>query len=394
MTSVSQFACGALAALLAAPTLPGTLTLALLTGAGLLPARRPRAAPARGTIAVVVPAHNESAGIARTVRTLRQAAAADGDCKIVVVADQCTDDTAALARRAGARVIERPPGGKRGKGHALDFAFRTLDDERLRFFLVIDADSVIEAGYLDAVRRQFGDGAMALQTRYLVLDAGASWRTRLMELALSGFNVLRPRGRSRLGCSAGLLGNGFGLRREVLNSLPYLAGSVVEDLEYHLVLARHGVRVDFVDAAVVRAEMPADGAAAASQRARWEGGRLRMLRQHGPVLLRALLQGRAHAAEPLADLLLLPLAWHVLLLATLAALPLDWARTAGVGGLSVVLAHVLAAAWVGRLSWRHLSALLCIPAYIGWKLLLLPRILRNSGSHQHWVRTARKGEQP
>jgi cellulose synthase/poly-beta-1,6-N-acetylglucosamine synthase-like glycosyltransferase len=381
------------ALLLALLTLPGTLTLLLLTLAGLLPQRRPAAA-APGRIALLVPAHDEAAGIGRTLANLRAEARRDGHCSVLVVADNCSDATAAVARRCGARVLERHAPQQRGKGYALDYAFRLLLAEDFAFFIVVDADSVVADGFLAAMRRGFGGGAAALQARYTVLNGGRDWRTALMEVALCGFNVLRPRGRHRLGLSAGLLGNGFGLRRAVLERVPYGASSVVEDLEYHLALVWHGLPVAFVDQALVRAEMPGAGAGARSQRARWEGGRLRLLRSHAPGLLRDVLSGRLRALEPLSDLLLAPLSWQLLALCALLVLAQGWTLALALAGLLTVLLHVLAAAWVGRLAPRQLLVLAMVPVYLLWKLRLLPAILAASARRHAWVRTRRDGGAP
>ncbi len=376
---------------LAALTLPGTLWLAVLTLAGLCPPARARALPARGRIAVVVPAHNEELRLPRTLASLHAEALRDGDAAVVVVADNCSDATADVAQRLGARVLARNDASKRGKGYALDFAFRALLAEDFRYFVVVDADSTLDAGFLHALRCHFAAGADAIQARYTVLNAGDSLRTRFMELALAAFNVLRPRGRSVMGFSAGLLGNGFALRREVLQSLPYAAGSIVEDLEYHLVLVFHGVAVTFADDASVRGEMPCAGAGVRQQRVRWEGGRLRMLLEHAPGLASDLFRGHPRAAEPLLDLLLLPLAYHVALVGALALLPFDWARVVGGAGIVVIALHVVAAAIVGRLPLSRLLVLGCAPFYIVWKLCLLPATLAAAARDHPWVRTARDG---
>jgi cellulose synthase/poly-beta-1,6-N-acetylglucosamine synthase-like glycosyltransferase len=375
---------------LAVLTLPGTVWLAVLALAGLLPPARPRVAPAAGRIALVVPAHNEESRLPRTLASLLAECRRDGDTQIVVVADNCTDGTAAVARDHGARVLVRVDPAKRGKGYALDHAFSQLLGEEFRHFVVVDADSELDAGFLDAIRRHFAAGADVVQARYTVLNAGDSLRTRFMELALAAFNVLRPRGRAALGFSAGLLGNGFALRREVLQALPYAAGSIVEDLEYHLVLVFHGATVAFADEARVRGEMPASGAGVRQQRLRWEGGRLRMLLEHAPGLASDLLRGRGRAAEPLLDLLLPPLAYQAALLGALALLPLDWARLAGLAGLAVLALHVLAATIVCRLPASRLLLLACAPLYVAWKILLLPATVAAAARDHPWVRTARE----
>jgi hypothetical protein len=389
MTTAMDTALMLVGAALAAVTLPGTLWLALLTLAGMLPPPRGRQLPARGRVAFVVPAHNEEARLARTLASLRQECLRDGDAEVVVVADNCTDNTAGLAPDHGARVLVRNDLSRRGKGYALDHAFGQLLREDFRYFVVVDADSEVDAGFLAAMRRHFAAGADVVQGRYTVLNAGDSLRTRFMELALAAFNVLRPRGRTALGFSAGLLGNGFALRREVLEALPYAAGSIVEDLEYHLVLVFHGAAVTFADDARVRGEMPSAGPGVRQQRLRWEGGRLRMLLEHAPGLVGDVLRGRGRAAEPLLDLLLPPLAYHAALVGVLALLPFDWARAIGLAGLAVIALHVVAATIVCRLPPTRLLLLAAAPFYIAWKILLLPATLAAAARDHPWVRTAR-----
>jgi len=374
--------------------LPGTLYLAVLTIAGALPRRAQEASPLAGRLAFVVPAHNEADGIARTIKDLRTEAARDGATDVIVVADNCSDDTAAVADACGARVLERNNPDKRGKGYALHHAFETLSPCGHAAYVVIDADSQVDPGFIAAVRARLGAGALAVQARYMVLNGNETPRTRLAELALAGWNVLRPRGRERLGLSVGLLGNGFALRRSVLDAVPYTAASLVEDFEYHLALLDADIPVRFVDDATVRGEMPASGAASASQHARWEGGRLQMLRCHGARLAARSLRGEGRFVDPLADLLLPPLAYLVaLILGGLVAgllaggsfaIPL-----AATLMLAVIGAHVVSAVPVAGLPWHRLWLLIRIPGYLFWKLLHLGGVLRGARRDAPWVRTAR-----
>ena len=392
-------------------SLPGTLELALLTSGGLLPRRGDAATERRGDgaterrgdaaterrgdaakgqrLAVVVPAHNESSGIARCVRSLLACERGEHSFAVVVVADNCEDDTAEQAAAAGARVLVRNDAERRGKGYALDFAFQTVLAEGFDAALVVDADTIVEPNFIVEFADLFARGADAAQCRYLVANSDASVRTRLMNVALLAFNVLRPRGRDRWGLSAGLLGNGFGLSAETLRAIPYDAVSVVEDLEYHLRLVRAGRRVRFADGTTVRADMPTGGRGARTQRARWEGGRFRMLGQVGPALLRDVAGGRLRLLEPLFELLLMPLAFHVLLLLLALAVPFGPARGYAAAGLGLVLAHILVALRVGGGGWRDLAALASAPFYVAWKLLLIPAMLRTARRDAEWVRTER-----
>lgn len=379
-----------LSLLLVLMVLPGTAYLLLLTLFGSRSVVLPSGSCKQGRLAIVVPAHNESAGIAQTLENLTALAADDGETVVVVVADNCTDDTAAIARRCGARVLERQDLLQRGKGYALDYAFRVLMQENFSAFVVVDADSQASPNFISGLRQHFFHGAMAVQARYTVLNATASARTRMAALALSAFNVLRPRARHAMGLSAGILGNGFALDRQVLERVPYRAASVVEDLEYHLQLVKAGIRVHFADDITIRGEMPTTGRGANTQRARWEGGRLRMLLDHGWLLFAAVLQGQRHLLEPLADLLLPPLAYYVLLLLLLCAMPLVLAQCLGVLGLLVVAVHVLVAARIGGISTRELvSVLLRIPFYLLWKMNRVVSIGLAARRGGDWIRTER-----
>jgi cellulose synthase/poly-beta-1,6-N-acetylglucosamine synthase-like glycosyltransferase len=372
-------------------TLPGTVELLILTIAGSLPARRERNPAIRSIsrIAVVVPAHNEEAGVADTVASLKRCPGAHSRHRIVVVADNCDDHTAQRAQAAGARVIVREERTRRGKGYALEYAFEILLAEDFDALAVVDADSEVAPNFLAEIERVLASGADAVQCRYGVLNPNASMRTRLMNVALLAFNVLRPRGRERLGLSVGILGNGFALTRDTLAAVPYDAHSVVEDLEYHLRLVRAGRAVRFADRTVVRGEMPASGAAASTQRSRWEGGRMRIIREQVGPLIADLGAGRWRMLEPLAELLLAPLAFHaallMLALATPSA-PIRWYASAALGILDF---HVSAAIAVGGGTLADLGALALAPFYIVWKLALAPTIGRAARKETEWIRTAR-----
>jgi cellulose synthase/poly-beta-1,6-N-acetylglucosamine synthase-like glycosyltransferase len=381
-------------------TLPGTAELVLLTAGALRPLRTRAAATSRGArdrsspdaprLAVVVPAHDEEDGIARTVRNLADRAAEVGSCAVVVIADNCIDRTGAVARGAGARVLERDDPERRGKGHALAWAFDRLLREPFDAFVVVDADSVLEPGTLRAMADRLALGVDAVQVPYGVSNPSAGIRARLMRVALLAFNRLRPRGRAGLRLSCGILGNGFALSRATLESVPYTASSIVEDVEYHLRLVRAGRTVEYVAGGQVLADMPVGGRAATQQRTRWEGGRLRMLAEHGPALLRDVAAGRLRLVEPLLDLALAPLALHVLLLALALCSSASAVEVYALAALAVVVVHVVAGVVQGGASARDVGALALAPLYIAWKIAVLPATLRQARRDSRWVRTTRE----
>jgi cellulose synthase/poly-beta-1,6-N-acetylglucosamine synthase-like glycosyltransferase len=374
---------------LAVATLPLLVELLVLSVAALLPSRidhpEPQSEPM--PITVVIPAHNEEVLIARCVHSVLKTA--DAATEVLVVAHNCRDATVAQAETAGANLVLLNDPTQTGKGAALNHGFTAALARGAQAVVVIDADSVVDPGLITAVRQRLQAGARALQCRYEARNCDDNQWTNLMALALCGVNVVRPRGRARLGLSAGILGNGFALHRDVLAHVPYDAQSVVEDLEYHLKLIVAGVRVEFVDSVAVRGEMPVSTTGARTQRARWEGGRLGMMRRWTPRLLMGVLRGQLRYVEPVLDLMGLPIASAVILLVIAASLPVLWVRLYVAGAFAVLLLHITAAALSGRGFWATVKALSIAPSYVLWKLSRLPEIWRASRSTAAWVRTDR-----
>lgn len=384
---------GAASVVLAAATAPLLIELLTLTVGSLLPNRikgpaiQHSAAPL--ALAVVVPAHNEALLVERCVHSLRADLPADDISSVLVIAHNCQDATAAVAAAAGAEVLVLNDDGSEGKGAALRAGFAHAAVRGAQVVAVVDADSVVDPGFSAAIANAIGTGAEAFQARYVVRNGEGDARTRLTALGFLGFNVIRPRGRSRLGLSAGIFGNGFGMRSSILERVPYEASSLVEDLEYHLRLVQAGIKVTFLDDATVSSEMPSTAAAVSSQRARWEGGRSRMARVWLPRLIVPLVGGRLRLLEPMLELASLPLANEVLLLAISLLLPVPWLRIYSMGAFAILFGHVTCAAAEGTSGRIAIKTLLSVPGYILWKLRMLPRILASSRRNAAWVRTAR-----
>jgi cellulose synthase/poly-beta-1,6-N-acetylglucosamine synthase-like glycosyltransferase len=366
------------------------LYLLIVTFAALAPRRAAPSATAR-KIAVLIPAHNEALLIADTVADLFRQDYPSDRFVVLVIADNCTDATAALARAQGARVVERQ--ANPGKGQALHEALTLLLEEDWGAFLVVDADSRLHRQTLAALDRELAHGAKAIQIRYGVLNPTDSLRTRAMELSTASFNALRPRGRCALGLSAGITGNGFCLSRAVVQQVPYLAHSIVEDIEYHLLLLRAGVRVRFLDQVWVKAQMPVGARAAQAQRVRWERGRISTIRNYAPGLWRDWLRGHRQAFDGLIDVLMPPVS--LIFIALLPALLLGTRTQIGiaVAGLLILCVHYVVAAWrYGSLASLVLVCLY-VPWYVAWKTYVVIGSLVTQ-RRLAWVRTDRDKSPP
>ncbi|MBJ6760824.1 glycosyltransferase [Myxococcaceae bacterium JPH2] len=385
------------------PVAAGCGYLLLLTVlSGRRPAPVPPAPPVR-RFDIVIPAHNEELGIARTVANLSSVDYPPLLRRILVVADNCSDATAQKAREAGATVLERQDTEKRGKGYALAHAFeRSQRDGVADAVVVVDADTVVTPNLLHAFSRRLEDGAHAVQAHYGVMNPTASWRTRLMTIALGMFHRVRSQGRERMGVSCGLRGNGMCFTHAVLKQVPHDAFSVVEDLEYGIRLGRAGHRVHYAWEAEVLGEMVSAEKQSRSQRQRWEGGRKQMRKLHGwPLLNDSLQQGSRLLFDLAMDVLVPPLSQLVLAMvggAVLAA-GLVWlsggtaVAASGVAafGLFSLTAYVLRGWWVSGVGPRGLLDLAWAPVYVVWKVGLM---LRGAGAEKRgeWVRTTREAE--
>ena len=345
---------------------------------------------------LIVPAHNEAAAIEAVVANLLQLDWPDDGYRVMVVADNCSDTTATLARAAGAEVLERHDTENRGKGYALEYAFQESQAKGWAdAVVVVDADSEVSANMLEAFATRIEHGAQVIQAHYGVLNPDDSWRTRLMAIALAAFHQVRSRARERLKLSCGIRGNGWCATHAVLREVPYSAYSLAEDIEFgiHLGLAKH--RVHYADEVQVAGMMVSGEQASRSQRQRWEGGRWELLRQKLLPLLRASFRPGGTVCLDLAlDLLVPPLSYVFInivifiLVANIVALieptTKTWLWLGAFCGISLVM-YVLRGWQLSGVGLRGLVDLVRAPFFVLWKVLLM---LRKRGPE--WIRTERE----
>ncbi|WP_293002969.1 glycosyltransferase family 2 protein [Nevskia sp.] len=346
---------------------------------------------------VIVPAHNESAVIERTVASLLKLDWPRDRFRPIVVADNCSDDTAALARAAGATVLERFNTELRGKGYALDHAFSASRREGWAdAVVIIDADAEVSPNTLEAFACRIERGAQAVQVHYGILNPMASWRTRLLTIAKASFHIVRSRARERLGLSCGIRGNGWCVTHRLLVEVPYKAFSLTEDLEYGITLGLAGHRVHYADEAHSDADMVTSSATAGKQRQRWEDGRFALIREKTGTVLKAAIARRSKVCLDLAcDLLVLPLSYVALNAVALTVLAIVglWLAPAlgtvwlwlGLGCTVSIVLYVLRGWQLSGLGRQGLIDLARAPFFIAWKVVLMLR-RRDSG----WVRTDRE----
>ncbi len=393
MTVAAAFL-GALAVLLMLPS--SLLLVQTLMAAAPLGARE-TAAGRRPRVAVLMPAHNEALLIAESIASVKQQLKS-GD-RLLIVADNCTDDTARIAAQHGAEVFERTDSERRGKGFALYFGIRQLAKQAPEVVVVVDADCTLGDGALETLARMAALEQRPVQALDLMrAPEGAGPLTRLAEFAWVVKNQVRPLGYQRLGLPCHLMGTGMAFPWLVVEFASLASGNIVEDLTLGLELARGGYSPRFCPEALVTSCFPRDSGVA-EQRTRWEHGHLAAILQRGAKLVgAAIVSGDIQLLALALDLCVPPLALLALLLAVLLTVSLLFFAVSQIAWPAIIAASACAAfATAVLVAWwqfgRHivsLGSLTCAAAYAVRKIPLYMRFITRR--QVHWVRSRRKGE--
>ncbi len=376
--------------------------LAVLAAAALIPRRSTSrdGTPSAGRIAFVIPAHNEETLIATTLRKIRESRHPADLIEVFVIADNCSDRTAAIAREFGAVVGERKGFEEgRGKPFALRW-FLARYGERLEGFdavALIDADTEIDPDFPAAILRALTDPEVdVVQGYHGTSNVDASWRAAITEVALTVSHHVRPLGRNRIGSTCGLKGNGMAFRPGVLLENGWPAKALIEDLEITILLMERGIRVRYAPDARVYAEMASGREGATTQRLRWEGGRVELIRNYSGRLFRLLFtRHRWQALESAFDLITPPFVAYfgglclLFLLNLFAGHPA--ATGAAAGAVLLLLAMTVQGLITRRSPRRCWMALLELPRFALWKLDVYRKLL-DPRTQISWTRTTRNHE--
>lgn len=268
----------------------------------------------RARIAVLIPAHNESVGIAPTIEDIKHQLR-PGD-RIVVVADNCSDDTAAVAAGLGAEVSERNDSSRIGKGYALGWGIDHLAVDPPEIVIVIDADCRITAGSIDRLAETCEQTQRPVQSLYLMTaPAGSAINHQVAEFAWRVKNWVRPLGLGAMALPCQLMGTGMAFPWDVIRSADLSSGFIVEDLKLGLELAAAGHPPLFCPSAIVTSTFPTSSQGTKTQRQRWEQGHIGLIVTKAPALLVSALRKRSKDLLALTlDLIVPPITLLTLLL--------------------------------------------------------------------------------
>jgi len=393
IASIAGVILSAIAAVLLVPV--AVFTLQVVAARGPRSAATPESGERRPATAILMPAHDEATGIAAAIDTVLPQLR--GDDTLLVVADNCSDRTAAIATERGAHVVERHDPQRRGKGYALDHGVRHLAAAPPAVVIVVDADCAVAPGSIDLLASECMRRGRPVQALYLMLaPPGAGLKQRMAEFAWAVRNEVRPLGWQRLGGPCQLMGTGMAFPWATIATASLASASIVEDMQLGLELAAAGSPPSYCADARVTSGFPAQAAAAVAQRTRWEHGHLAMIASRGlPMLWSGVLSGRMALVAMALDLCVPPLAALVL---SLLGVVVASALLAAIGGSGAplaialvelaVLALAVAAAWV-RVGRRSVSfaELALAPIYALAKVPIYIRLF--TARQLRWVRTSR-----
>ncbi len=355
--------------------------------AAAIPQARPR-------LGVIIPAHNEAAGLGATLASVLEQTL-PGD-RVVVVADNCTDATADVARQYdGVEVVERFDEERRGKSYALAAGMDALRRDPPAVVVLIDADCLLKPDALGRLAAVAGNGGFPVQGAYVLEPVAASQRMgQISTFAFLVKNVVRQRGLHTFQLPALLQGTGMAFPWMTLDAVDLARHDLVEDLSMGLDLLAAGHPATFCLEAGVTSR-PADSDATLVQRTRWEQGYLTTMLTRSPKLIAKGLLGRPGLLAVGLDLAVPPLSLLAFLFVAAWGLSVVNGAAAGVWwpawaltalGLLLGLTVLAVALRFGR-GVIDLKTLALAPAYAVWKFPIYAGMV--TGPQTQWVRTAR-----
>jgi len=344
---------------------------------------------------IIIPAHNEANCIGKTLETLIPQV--DNPEKILVVADNCSDNTATISREYGITVVERHNQEERGKGYALAYGLQQLENNPPEIVIFFDADCLAGDKIVEELTKKAIATGKPVQALYLMeKPQNPTPKDVISSFAFLVKNWVRPLGLLNLGLPCLLTGTGMAFPWSVINKVSIADGNIVEDMQLGLNLALVGYPPVFLPTVKVTGILPQKEQISTTQRKRWEQGHLQTLITQVPILLKgAIAQGSFPLLSLALELSVPPLSLLVMLWIAILTLAVTIGFTIGVwlpgivligAGLMMFLAIVLSWLKFAR-EEISLKELMLIPGYLFSKVSIYLGFLVKRESQ--WVKTQR-----
>jgi cellulose synthase/poly-beta-1,6-N-acetylglucosamine synthase-like glycosyltransferase len=345
----------------------------------------------------LVPAHDEELLIAGCVRSLLDMAYPPASRRIVVIADNCSDQTARVAEAQGAESWIRDDPQAPGKPQAIAWALSQIELREWDACVIVDADATVARGFASALAKLAPLNDIAFQGNYGVVNEFESWLTRLGGvLSRSRYEVTYPlKGSAGLNCP--ITGNGMGFGTNLLIRDGWRAFSITEDSELYAVYTQAGVPIRHASEANLFSQEPRSLRQGVTQRRRWLAGRIRVIREQAVGLILSPHIGWHQKLDAFVELGLAIPVLHLLVTLVVAAAALSvvggtqgwWIAALAVASLSGVVITTIVVVLRHPQPWRTLFSFFMLPVYAGWRLVVLLRTL-STLRDTTWRRTARR----
>jgi len=222
----------------------------------------------RTRFTVLIPAHNEEQVLPATLCSLRSSCYPEELYRVLVIADNCNDRTAEMAREFGVECLIRQDPDRRGKGFALAFGIPAALANRPDAVLILDADCRLHPDALRELAAAIETGVPVVQAAVRLGDPRSGAAGLVMAVGSEIENLVQA-GISRCGGRVRLRGTGMAFTRAILEQFPWRSYGLTEDAEYSAELRRARIPIRFVATAVVQNSPPANLQELCRQRRRW-----------------------------------------------------------------------------------------------------------------------------
>ena len=237
----------------------------------------------------IIPAHNEEAVIANLVESLKNQTYNKELYDIYVIADNCTDNTAKVAKEAGAIVYERFDEEKKTKGYALDWFLqqKIKEDAPYDAFFIFDADNIVDKDFIKNMNKKLCQGEDVVQGYRDIKNPTDSWITSGYALFYWTMHRFYHLARYNIGLSPLLNGTGFMVRFDVVKPTGWDTVTLTEDIEFSLKRIIAGKKLGWATDAIVYDEQPVGFKQSWSQRSRWTVGHIQCISKYTKPLAQA-----------------------------------------------------------------------------------------------------------
>lgn len=297
---------------------------------GLLKKPKSYSALANHRYAVVISARNERSVIGQLIQSIKAQNYPADLVDVFVVADNCTDDTAQVARDAGALVYERFNTEQVGKGYALDWMFKIIENEyaekQYEAFMIFDADNLLDQNYIAEMNKVFDRGYRIITSYRNSKNFGSNWISSGYSLWFLREAKFLNNSRMQLNTSCAISGTGFLVSAEIIKKNGgWIHHLLTEDIEFTVDSVIHGEIIGYCGDAILYDEQPTKFSQSYTQRLRWAKGFYQVFANYGGKLFRGVFRGSFSCFDMLMTIMPAMLLTLISIFVNVIAIPLGFA---------------------------------------------------------------------